>query len=106
MREQRSGFNPFFRDSVHQLDGNVIDDSGRVVKFQRVSGGWADASDYLQYVATSATATYDMLLAFRDHPASFSDRFAANGLAGANRVPDVLDEVRHGIEWLERMFPS
>ena len=106
MREQRSGFNPFFRDSVHRLDGNVIDDSGRVVKFQPVSGGWADASDYLQYVATSATATYDMLLAFRDHPASFSDRFMANGLAGSNRVPDVLDEARHGIEWLMRMFPN
>src|SRR6185503_1560859 len=40
MREQRSGFNPFFRDSVHRLDGNVIDDSGRVVKFQPASGGW------------------------------------------------------------------
>ena len=47
MREQRSAFNPFFRDSVHRLDGNVIDDSGRVVKFLPVSGGWADASDYL-----------------------------------------------------------
>ena len=106
MREQRSGFNPFFRDSVHRLDGNVIDDSGHVVKFQPVSGGWADASDYLQYVATSATATYHMLLAFRDHPSAFTDKFAANGLAGANRVPDVLDEARHGIEWLVRMFPS
>ena len=106
MRQQRSGFNPFFRDSVHKLDGNVIDDSGHVVKFQPVSGGWADASDYLQYVATSATATYHMLLAFRDHPAAFTDQFAASGLAGANRVPDVLDEARHGIEWLLRMFPS
>jgi hypothetical protein len=106
MREQRSGFNPFFRDSVHRLDGNVIDDSGHVVKFQPVSGGWADASDYLQYVATSATATYHMLLAFRDHPTAFTDHFAANGLAGTNRVADVLDEARHGIEWLKRMFPS
>src|SRR5215468_3349103 len=55
LRQQRSGFNPFFKDSVHRLDGFVVDDTGRVVKFQRVSGGWADASDYLQYVATSAT---------------------------------------------------
>lgn len=106
MREQRSAFNPFFRDSVHRLDGNVIDDSGRVVKFQPVSGGWADASDYLQYVATSATATYHMLLAFKDHPAAFSDSFGGNGLTGTNRVPDVLDEARHGIDWLLRMFPS
>lgn len=92
MREQRSGWNPFFRDSVHTLDGYVIDDSGRVVKFQPVTGGWADASDYLQYVATSATATYDLLRAGHDHPKAFHS--------------DVLDEARHGIEWLLRMFPS
>src|SRR5438067_13740054 len=29
LRQQRSGFNPFFRDSVHRHDGNVVDDSGR-----------------------------------------------------------------------------
>jgi len=106
MREQRSGFNPFFRDSVHKLDGYVIDDSGRVVKFQPTSGGWADASDYLQYVATSATATFHMLMAYRDHPSAFKDAFDEKGLPGANGVPDVLDEARHGIEWLLRMFPS
>src|SRR5215211_3562200 len=106
MRQQRSGFNPFFRDSVHRLDGNVIDDSGRVVKFQPVSGGWADASDYLQYVATSATATYHMLLSSRDHPSAVHDRFGSDGQPGANRTSDVIDEARHGIDWLLRMFPS
>ena len=106
MRQQRSGFNPFFRDSVHRLDGYVIDDTGHVVKFQPVSGGWADASDYLQYVATSATATYDMLMSFRDHPHAVADEFRADGLAGHNGVSDVLDEARHGIDWLVRMFPS
>ena len=106
MREQRSGFNPLFRDSLHRLDGYVIDDSGGVVKFLPTSGGWADASDYLQYVATSATATFHMLMAFRDHPAAFHDVVLADGLPGANDVPDVLDEARHGVEWLLRMFPS
>ncbi|HEY9230251.1 MAG TPA: glycoside hydrolase family 9 protein [Gemmatimonadaceae bacterium] len=106
MRQQRSGFNPFFKDSVHQLDGYVVDDTGRVVKFHPASGGWADASDYLQYVATSATATYHMLMAYRDHRSAFADAFLANGLAGANGVPDVVDEARHGLAWLLRMFPS
>ena len=106
MRQQRSGFNPFFRDSVHTRDGNVIDDTGRVVKFLPVSGGWADASDYLQYVATSATATYHMLAAFRDHSRAFSDHYDARGLAGPNGSPDVIDEARHGLEWLVAMFPS
>ena len=106
MRQNRSGFNPFFKDSVHRLDGFVVDDTGAVVKFQPVTGGWADASDYLQYVTTSATATYHLLMAYRDHRGAFADRFLANGLPGSNGVPDVLDEARHGLAWLLRMFPN
>jgi endoglucanase len=106
MRQQRSGWNPLFRDSVHRYDGNVIDDSGRVVKKIDVSGGWADASDYLQYLTTSATATYMMLAAYRDNPRAFADAFDARGLPGANGVPDVLDEARHGLGWLRRMYPG
>jgi hypothetical protein len=30
----------------------------------------------------------------------------ANGLGGANGVPDLLDEARHGLDWLLAMFPS
>jgi endoglucanase len=106
MRQQRSGWNPLFRDSVHRFDGNVVDDSGRIVKRIQVSGGWADASDYLQYVTTSATATYMLLAAYRDNPGAFADAFDARGLPGANGVADVLDEARHGLDWLLRMYPG
>jgi hypothetical protein len=106
MRQQRSGWNPFFRDSVHRRDGNVVDDSGRATGFVPVSGGWADAADYLQYVATSATATYHLLAAYRDHPRAFADAFDARGLPGPNGTPDVLDEARHGLDWLLRMYPG
>jgi hypothetical protein len=71
-----------------------------------VSGGWADAADYLQYVTTSATATYHLLAAYRDAPGAFADGYDARGLAGRNGVPDVLDEARHGLAWLSRMFPD
>jgi endoglucanase len=106
MRQQRSGWNPLFRDSVHRYDGNVIDDSGHAVKRIFVSGGWADASDYLQYVTTSATATYMLLAAYRDNPRAFADGFDARGVPGANGIPDVLDEARHGLDWLLRMYPG
>jgi endoglucanase len=106
MREQRSGFNPLFKTLVHTRDGIVVDDSVRAGKFVPVTGGWADASDYLQYVMTSANATFVMLMAYRDHPASFADRFDSRGLPESNGIPDVLDEARHGLEWLMRMFPS
>jgi endoglucanase len=106
MREQRSGFNPLFKTVVHTRDGIVVDDSARAGKFVPVTGGWADASDYLQYVMTSANATFVMLMAYRDHPASFADAFDSRGLPGSNDIPDVLDEARHGLTWLVRMFPS
>jgi len=105
MRQQRSGWNPVFGDSVHRHDGIIVD-SPRAGDTVHVSGGWADASDYLQYVATSANATYVMLMAYRDHPAAFADDFAANGTPGRNGQADVLDEARHGLEWLLGMFPN
>ena len=106
MREQRSGYNPLFKTVVHTHDGIVVDDSARAGKFVPVTGGWADASDYLQYVMTSANATFVMLMAYRDNPHSFADGFDERGLPGKNGVPDILDETRHGLQWLVRMFPS
>ena len=106
MREQRSGYNPLFRKLVHLHDGIVVDDSARAGKFVPVTGGWADASDYLQYVMTSANATYVMLMAYRDHPRALADQFDSRGLPEKNGIADILDEARHGLEWLVRMFPS
>jgi hypothetical protein len=105
MRQQRSGWNPVFKDSVHTHDGIIVD-SPRAGEVVNVSGGWADASDYLQYVTTSAYATYVMMMAYRDHPWAFADAFDARGVAGSNGVADILDEARHGLAWLSRMFPD
>jgi len=107
MRQQRSGFNPVFNDSVHHwTDGIVVDHPRLAGRFIPVAGGWADAADYLQYVTTSAHATFSLLIAYRDQQNAFADRHRANGLPGSNGVADVLDEARHGLEWLSRMFPG
>ncbi|HUQ19032.1 MAG TPA: glycoside hydrolase family 9 protein [Gemmatimonadaceae bacterium] len=106
MREQRSGFSPLARDYVHKYDGVIVDHPTRTGEHIAVSGGWADASDYLQYVATSANATFVMLMAYRDNPRAFSDKFDAKGLPGSNGIPDIIDEARHGLDWLSRMYPG
>jgi endoglucanase len=106
MRQQRSGFNPIVGDSVHKRDGIIVDHPTRTGQFISVSGGWADASDYLQYVTTSANATFVMLMAYRDNPRAFADKFASNGLPGTNGIADILDEARHGLDWLLRMYPG
>ena len=105
MRQQRSGFNPFLKDSCHTHDGYTMygpmPDSAHI----NVSGGWHDATDYLQYSATSANATYHLLAAYRDFPNVFTDEYQANGLQGTNGRVDVLDEAKWGLEWLIKMNP-
>ena len=44
MRQQRSGYNPTLRDSVHKRDGMIVDHPTRTGEFINVSGGWADAA--------------------------------------------------------------
>jgi endoglucanase len=105
MRQQRSGYNPFLKDSCHTLDGYTVYGPMPDNTFVDVSGGWHDASDYLQYVTTSANATYHLLAAYRDFPNVFSDKHLSNGLEGANKRADVLDEAKWGLDWLLKMHP-
>lgn len=106
LRQQRSGFNPFLKDSCHTHDGFTLYAPVPDGTHIDVSGGWHDASDYLQYVTTSANAAYHLLAAARDFPAVFTDTQQANGLDGANGLSDVLDEARWGLDWLLKMHPS
>ncbi len=109
MRQQRSGYNPFLKDSCHTHDGYTQYASSVGIKdstFIDATGGWHDASDYLQYSSTSANATYHLLMAFRDFPSAFADRFSSNGLLGSNGRADVLDEAKWGLDWLIKMHPS
>jgi len=108
MRQQRCGYNPFLKDSCH-MHGvvSVGDPDGKRDGLPyNVWGGWHDASDYLQYVATSANAVYQMLFAYSQHPGSFGDSCQANGDAGANGIPDILDEAKWGLDWLVKMNPD
>ena len=108
MRQQRSGFNPFLKDSCHTQDGYTLYGAAAGLPdstYIDVSGGWHDASDYLQYSTTSANATYHLLMAYRDFPTVFTDEKLANGLDGKNNLPDVLDEAKWGLDWLLKMHP-
>ena len=109
MRQQRSGFNPFLKDSCHTHDGYVLYGEKAGIKDSThidVTGGWHDASDYLQYSTTSANATYHLLAAYRDFPNIFTDEKLANGLDGKNGMADVLDEAKWGLDWLLKMHPK
>jgi endoglucanase len=106
MRQQRCGYNPFLADSCHTHDGIIVDHPAKTGKVIDVTGGWHDASDYLQYVTTSANAVYQMLFAYSKNPAVYGDLYDASGKKGSNGIPDILDEARWGIEWLIKMNPD
>ena len=114
MRQQRCGFNPWLNAQCHQLDGRTAYGplpAGTVID---VRGGWHDAADLLKYLLTSSNATAQMLLAWEMHHSTaeppqlppFDDRFDARGQAGANGIPDLLDEARWGLEWMLKLHPT
>jgi endoglucanase len=106
MRQQRSGYNPFLKDSCHTRDGYTMYGPMKDSTHIDVSGGWHDATDYLQYSTTSANATYHLLAAYRDFSSAFGDQYLANGLPGTNQVADVMDEAKWGLDWLLKMHPQ
>ena len=79
MRQQRCGFNPFERDSCHIHDGYIVYHPTRNGERIDVRGGWHDASDQLQYVTTSANATYQMMFAYLKNPEVYGDAYDAYG---------------------------
>ncbi len=106
MRQQRCGYNPFLKDSCHTHDGFIVDHPTRSGEYIDVKGGWHDATDYLQYLTTSANAVYQMLFAYSENPDSFGDEYDANGNPGSNGIPDILDEAKWGLDWLVKMNPE
>jgi endoglucanase len=106
MRQQRCGFNPYMKDSCHSEDGYEIYGKSTDSAHVDVTGGWHDAADYLQYVATSANAAYQMLFAYSENPAAFGDLYLSDGLPGSDGTPDILNESKWGLDWLIKMNPE
>ncbi|MFN4088640.1 MAG: glycoside hydrolase family 9 protein [Alphaproteobacteria bacterium] len=92
------------RAPCHQRDGVVV----RTDRFNAAGtrldgrGGWHDAGDFGKYVATTTTTIGRLLSLYEMHPDLFVDGQLAIPESG-NGVPDLLDEMAWGLEWLMRM---
>lgn len=64
-------------------------------------GGWYDAGDYNKYTSWTANYITWLLGAYLENPNVWTDDFDIP--ESGNGVPDILDEVKWGLDWLERM---
>ena len=61
-------------------------------------GGWYDAGDQIKFTLTTAYTTYHLLRAWSANPGIHG------GMPSASTLPDLLDEARHGLDYLDRML--
>lgn len=108
MRQQRCGYNPYTDALCHQHDGYIVYHPTKTGEHIDVTGGWHDAADYLQYMTTSSTTIYHMAFAYKytKDKSIFKDEYDASGRKGSNGIPDILDEVKWGLDWLDKMNPA
>ncbi|MGM9489574.1 glycoside hydrolase family 9 protein [Ideonella sp. YS5] len=68
---------------------------------RNMRGGWFDAGDYNKYTPWTASYVQELLDAYIQYPSAWTDDF--NLPESGNGVPDLLDEVKWGMDWLVRM---
>lgn len=64
-------------------------------------GGWYDAGDYNKYTNWTADYVIGLLHAYLENPAAWGDDF--NIPESGNGIPDILDEVKWGLDSLKLM---
>lgn len=69
-----------------------------------LSGGWYDAGDYNKYTSWHAGYLLSLMEAYNDRPAIWSDDF--NLPESGNGIPDLVDEIKWGMDWLVKMQES
>ncbi len=65
-------------------------------------GGWHDTGAYNKYVATTTVTIARLLSLYEEYPALFPDNHL-NIPESGNNIPDLLDEMKWGLDWLVKM---
>ncbi len=111
---QRSGFektSPYagakFADQASHLGPGQDSEARRFLQKNDAStqrdlhGGWFDAGDLNKYTSWTADYCLMLLASFEENPGAWTDDM--NLPESQNGIPDVLDEIRWGMDWLLRM---
>ncbi len=92
---------PAYAGPDQDTHAHDITDRDNKARLRDVSGGWFDAGDTNKYVTFASQPVHQLLTAYQENPAAFTDDF--NIPESGNGVPDVLDEVRWETTWLKKM---
>ncbi len=95
-RVQRCGStNPEHHEICHIFDSPRVAGDEQHGKVD-VTGGWHDAGDYIKFLNTTAVSTYLLALSYQINPSLHETDLNKNG------APDILEEIRVGLDWMLR----
>ncbi len=90
-----------FHHPLQDFNCRYIYDAGNLALEKDLSGGWFDAGDYNKYVTFAQGALHNLLSAFEANPSLFADSW--NLPESGNGLPDLLDEVKWELDWMQKM---
>ena len=87
----------------HEQDkaARLFTDSTNAATERDLSGGWFDAGDFNKYTVWNGNYVETLLRAYMDKPRAFTDDY--NIPESGNGIPDILDEVKWGLDHMLRM---
>jgi hypothetical protein len=93
-----------FLGAQQDTEARFIDDKENPTLARDMRGGWFDAGDTNKYVTFAADPVHQLLHAYSQNPVAWTDNF--NIPESGNGIPDLIDELRFELDWLQRMQDS
>lgn len=85
-------------------NARIYSDKNNAATEKDLSGGWYDAGDYNKYTNWHADYLITLLHAYVENPSAWTDDY--NIPESGNGIPDLIDEIKWGFDWLKKMQNS
>ena len=85
-------------------NARIYSDKNNAATEKDLSGGWYDAGDYNKYTNWHADYLITLLHAYIENPSAWTDDY--NIPESGNGIPDLIDEIKWGFDWLKKMQNS
>jgi len=82
-------------------NARLFSDKNNAATEKDLSGGWYDAGDYNKYTNWHAYYLVALLHAYVENPTVWTDDY--NIPESGNGIPDIIDEIKWGFDWLKKM---